>query len=123
MATADDNVQIPEKFQHLRPYWEAWDLPDAKARLDKRLDSELADLKAFYKAVEPQLDELVEFLKDYRMDAMPANLRPLANMLFALTEIDNPVNKRWGGVELKSGVDARQLYHKSSFYDARLSAG
>ena len=104
-------------FRHLKGYIELWGLPTREARLEKRLVSSFQELKDFYDAVSPHLDEIIDFLNQWPLDEIPTEHRSLANTALMLCEADNPVTK-WGSTTLTGGVDPRRLEVKANLYDS-----
>ncbi len=104
-------------FRHLKDYIETWGLPTREARLEKRLTSSFQELKDFYEAVGPHLDEIIAFLNQWPLDEIPPEHRSLADTALMLCEADNPVTK-WRSTTLTSGVDPRRLEVKANPYDS-----
>ena len=104
-------------FQHLTKYIDEWGLSTRDERLEKRLASTIDQLQAFYDAVAPSLQDIIEFLNQWPLSEIPADYQPLANTALMLCEVDNAVNK-WKSSTLNDGVDPRRLKVKSNVYDS-----
>ena len=62
---------LPEEFADLEPFsdWAVW---GEKARYDKRYNSTMAELQAFYDAAFPRVDDAVAYLEQFPYDdSMP----------------------------------------------------
>lgn len=88
MAT---QIKIPAQFKELQPFAEAWALDRVSKRIKKRLSSEMDEIQAFYDAMMPRLEEIIEYLNQYPLDNMPEDAQNLLYMCLSLTEISNCV--------------------------------
>lgn len=104
-------------FHHLSDYIESWGLPTREARLEKRLESTLEELKDFYDAISPHLNDIIGFLNSWPLDKIPEEHRGLADTALMMCEVDNPVNK-WRSPTLDDGVDPTRLEVKGNPYDS-----
>jgi hypothetical protein len=108
-------------FSELEPFIRTWGLPTTQERMVKRLNSTFDELKAFHAAMLPRLDEIIQFLNQFPLNAIPERYRPLADAALAMCEVDDPVSK-WGTVTLPEAGDPRRFTPKKSFYDNRPKA-
>ena len=93
-----------------------WGNADAHQRLSKRSDADYSDIKKFYAAVVPRLEQIMEFLNQYPVNDIPDQFKPLAYMALATCEVDDPVNI-WGSSELMYISNAKNWWVKRSFND------
>ncbi|MEQ8165046.1 MAG: hypothetical protein RIC93_03090 [Alphaproteobacteria bacterium] len=105
-------------FSDLAPFVEEWGLPTTEDRMRKRLNSTFEELESFHAAMMPRLEEIIQFLNQYRLDEIPARYEKLANAALAMCEVDDPVSK-WRTVTLPEAGDPRRFISKRSFYDNR----
>ena len=103
-------------FSELKEFMDEWGDADAHQRLSKRTSAEFSDIKRFYDAVVPRLEEIIEFLNRFPVDDIPGEHRPLAWMALAACEMDDPVNV-WKAPELAYISNAKDWRVKQSFYD------
>ena len=91
---------LPEAFQDLAP-WLDWALEPERARTEKREASSMAEIRAFYDAVLPHLEEMIRHLEDYRDGDLPAPQHRLYLISLSLVEVANLVElyKRREAVE------------------------
>ena len=47
----------------------------------------MADIQAFYDAMLPQMPDIMTYLNQFSLEAMPANAKPLMDMTLSLAEI------------------------------------
>ena len=105
-----------KQFPRLKPFAERWGLASAHDRLQQRTRAELAELKEFYDAVSPQLDDIIQYLNQYPVDGIPDADKPLAYMALALCELDDALHV-WQKVNLDYISDPVEWRTKSSFCD------
>jgi hypothetical protein len=53
---------LPPGFESLEPFVATWALDDCQARYERRFDSDMASLTAFYDAMEPLADRALLYL-------------------------------------------------------------
>ena len=91
---------LPEAFADLAP-WLDWALEPERARTEKREASSMDEIRAFYDAVLPRLDEMIRYLEDFRDGHMPAPAHRLYLISLSLVEVANLIElyKRREAVE------------------------
>lgn len=104
----------------IEPFLAEWGLPEATGRVGKRVATPIAGIEAFYAAMLPWMEEILNYLNQFPLDAIPDQDRRLAAAALAMCEVDNPV--RWKETELSSGFDVRGMIEKEGFYDSRIPA-
>jgi hypothetical protein len=101
----------------LETYLETWgNLPTTEDRLEKRLTSTIEELRAFYDAMIPNLEAIIEYLNSIPLSGLKGEDLKLANAVLATCEIDNAVNK-WHEPVADAGIDIRRVIKKNSFTD------
>lgn len=103
----------------IEPFLPEWGLPDGAQRVAKRASSSMEEISAFYDAMLPFMEEILNYLNQFPPDALPSGAQPIAWAALAMCEVDNPV--RWKEAELSSGFNVRNMTEKRSFYDSRPS--
>ncbi len=83
--------QLPARFKDLEPYVSAWALPRFSLRQTKRLQSSMREIRDFYEAMMPRLNEVVEHLNNFELDEMPAPEQRLLELCLSLANIGNCV--------------------------------
>lgn len=105
-------------FSDLRPYVEAWGLATSAERLNKRCNSSQGELKAFYDAVAPRLQNIIDFLNQFPLRDIPQEHQGLARTALAALEVSGPVNS-WGAPLLELAHDPREWRTKTHYSDYR----
>jgi hypothetical protein len=91
-AMVESTSTLPRQFADLESF-SFWGEPTEQGRLQSRMNRSDQELKRFYDAMLPRLDEIVECLNQYPLDKIPADASVLFNMAKALMEISNTVEK------------------------------
>ena len=82
---------LPEEFADLEPFAVGWCLPTEPARFEKRLESTMADMQAFYDAITPRAEAAMTYLDQYSLDNMPQEALNLMHLLFSMVAVSFPV--------------------------------
>jgi hypothetical protein len=78
---------LPAQFAQWEPYAATWCLATERERREQRMRSTQAELEQFYKAVKPRLDEAIQYLNGFPLDALPPRERNLLNLALSLVEV------------------------------------
>ena len=81
---------LPEAFEDLAP-WLDWALEPERARTEKKVASSMDELRAFYDAVMPRMEEIIAHLDDVAGDDRPAPAHRLYLLTLSLVEVANLV--------------------------------
>ena len=82
-----DTVALPAGFEALAPYAETWGkLESQEERYLQRQHSTMKELKAYYDAAAPRLNEIFDHLDKFPMDALPEPEALLYRTTLSLTE-------------------------------------
>lgn len=80
-------VSLPAGFEALAPYADTWGkLDDQASRYLFRQESSMKELKAYYDAAAPRLDEIFDHLDKFPMDDLPEAEALLYRTALGLTE-------------------------------------
>jgi hypothetical protein len=98
---------FPEPFRDLEPL-AGWALETEAERNRKRLASTMAEIQAFYDAMLPRMEAVIDYLNQFLLEAMPADAQRLLHLTFSLAEVSTAVElfKQPGVVD---GYDARRF--------------
>ena len=80
-----ENV-LPKQFKDLESFAE-WALVTERQRNQKRGTSTMDAIQAFYDAIFPRMEAIVEYLNQYPLDQMPGEAERLFHMTLSLAEI------------------------------------
>ncbi|KEQ53550.1 hypothetical protein [Sphingobium chlorophenolicum] len=78
---------LPPGFEALEPFVAHWARDDFQARFITRYESSYEDIQAFYDAIMPMADRILQALEQTGLDDMPDAHRTLFKLLMALAHI------------------------------------
>lgn len=100
--------QLPPAFGDLQPYFE-WSLATEQLRSAKRQTSSIDTLRAFYTAMMPRMDGVLEFLARFSPQSeTDPKVRALFFMALALAEIA-PAVENYGQASVIDGYDVARF--------------
>jgi hypothetical protein len=99
--------RLPEEFRDLERFSD-WSLATERERQYKRLASEMSELHEFYGAMLPRVEEIVSYLNQFPLDALPDEARHLLNLCLSVVEVSNAV-EMFGQPAVIDGFDAERF--------------
>jgi hypothetical protein len=96
---------LPAAFADLEPYVGTWCLGTERERYATRLSSSMADMKAFYEAMFPRVDDALEHCSRFPLDALPEDARALLQLVHSFIMVTFPVEV-WGQPHIPGTGDA-----------------
>jgi hypothetical protein len=82
---------LPETFEDLSPYVSAWALKTQAERNKKRRVSTMEELRTFYNALLPRMEEIIRYLDQYPLDGMPEEATKLLQLALSFVEVSPAV--------------------------------
>ena len=83
-------AQLPAQFEQLEAHLQ-WALPTEYARNQHRNRAKMADIQAFYDAIFPRMEQVIDHLNGFPLDDMPAAEQRLMYLVLSLAEVANAV--------------------------------
>mgnify|MGYP001192231430 FL=1 len=83
---------LPAPFADLEPFID-WSLTRERERTEKREAGTMDDVRAFYDAVFPRMEEIVKHLDAFPFDALPEKEYRLYLLTLSLVEVSNLVER------------------------------
>jgi hypothetical protein len=83
--------RLPDGFEALEPYVDHWALPSESARIQQRFATSMDAITAYYELMVERIDEILDYLDQFDLDAMPEPEQRLMNMALSLVEVANAV--------------------------------
>jgi hypothetical protein len=80
-------LALPEGFEALQSWVSDWSLPTQNARWDKRLTSTSEEIQAFYAAVLPHLEAILNYADGFALGELPEEGARLYHLALMLSEI------------------------------------
>ena len=81
---------LPPDFADLEPFAD-WALETEAERYAKRLSSTMDELQAFYDAAFPRLEDAIDYLDQFELDALPEDAERLLWLCYSLVNVSFPV--------------------------------
>jgi len=82
--------RLPRRFSDLEPFME-WCLPTEARRIAMRLERSDEELRAFYNAMLPRLDDVAQYLNEFPLDRMPDEAERLLDLAKSFMEVAQSV--------------------------------
>lgn len=84
--TGTGMTSLPREFANLETFAELWALPSSDARHHRRQTSSMDDIRAFYDAFQPRLEDAFAYLDQFDVHALPPSARRLLDLSFGYIE-------------------------------------
>ena len=78
---------LPSAFSELEGFAQTWCLPTEAERWNQRLASSMAEMREFYHAFFPRLEEAVEYCDKFPLDDMPEDAVQLLRLIYSLVMV------------------------------------
>jgi hypothetical protein len=78
---------LPSAFAELEEFAQTWCLPTEAERWNQRLLSTMAEMRAFYQAFFPRLEEAIEYCDKFSLDDMPEDAVHLLHLIYSLVMV------------------------------------
>lgn len=85
------DAQLPDAFCELEGFVSSWALARYSERTKKRISSSMGDIRAFYNAMMPRLEEIIEHLNGFSLEDMPKPEQRLLELCLSLAQVGNCV--------------------------------
>jgi hypothetical protein len=82
------SATLPPEFAHLEHLVAEWAIEDGHERYEKRVNSSMDEIKAFYDQVFPVAEEAVAYVDKFDYDEpLPEDVANLRNLLYSLITV------------------------------------
>jgi len=81
------NPLLPAGFEALAAFVPDWVLPDMPARMARRRDSTIEELRLFYTSIVPLGDAALDHLRGFPLGQLPPDSANLLGLMLSLAEI------------------------------------
>lgn len=79
--------RLPSAFAELEGFAETWCLPTETERFNQRLASAIPELRAFYDAFFPRLEEAIDYCDKFALDEIPEDALNLLHLIYSLVMV------------------------------------
>jgi len=106
------NLRVPEsllpaQFQELEQ-WKEWSLATEQERSARRQASTMEDIKKFYNAMLARMEEVLPYLDQFSVDALPEDAARLFYLTLSLAEVA-PAVEQFGQPSVVDGYDVKRV--------------
>jgi hypothetical protein len=84
-------AKLPADFADLEPFADRWSLGSEPERYERRLDSSMDQMIAFYDAITPRADAAMTYLDRYPLTDLPDDATNLLHLLYSMIMVSFPV--------------------------------
>jgi|SRR5262244_2368675 len=99
---------LPEPFHDLEPYL-AWSVPTERERSAKRQFSTMGEIRTFYEAMLPRMEEILSYLDQFSPEHIPEDVQRLFYLTVSLAKVA-PAVEMYGEPAVE-GLDVSRLAH------------
>jgi hypothetical protein len=78
---------LPSAFAELEEFAQTWCLPTEAERWNQRLLSTMAEMREFYQAFFPRLEEAIEYCDKFSLHDMPEDAVHLLHLIYSLVMV------------------------------------
>ncbi len=84
------SAKLPTEFADLEPFSD-WCLNSEPLRYEKRLNSSMAQMQAFYDAITPRAEEAIAYCDKFPLEDLPEDVTNLMHLLYSMIMVSFPV--------------------------------
>ena len=100
---------LPAGFEELENWVQDWSHATQNARWDKRLRSTKQEITAFYRAVQPELERMLDYCDQYPLGKLPEDAGRLYGLALMAAEIAPNVELYGGNPDVPHSFDERRF--------------
>lgn len=78
---------LPSAFSELEHFARTWCLPTEAERWNQRMASSLAEMREFYDAFFPRLEEAIDYCDKFPLDDIPEDATHLLHLIYSLVMV------------------------------------
>ena len=111
----NDKLALPPGFESLEALVVRWALPTEQIRYELRLATPLPELRDFYNAMHPRMDEVLQHLSGFPADDLPAlpdATRQLYRLALSYFEASHPIELHWKSQDLENAFPAARIIYQ-----------
>jgi hypothetical protein len=78
---------LPSAFAEFEGFAQTWCLPTEAERWNQRLASSMVEMRDFYRAFFPRLEEAIEYCDKFSLDELPEDALNLLHLIYSLVMV------------------------------------
>ncbi len=83
--------KLPSAFAELERFAQTWCLTTETERWDARVNGQMSELREFYDAFFPRLEEAIDYCDKFPLDSLPDDALNLLHMIYSLVMVSMAV--------------------------------
>ena len=87
MTHSKAETLLPSAFAELEEFAQTWCLPTEAERWNQRLASSMTEMRGFYDAFFPRLEEAIEYCDKFSLDDLPDDALHLLHLIYSLVMV------------------------------------
>ncbi len=80
-------ARLPSAFAELEGFAEGWCLPTETERFNRRITSTIPEMREFYDAFFPRLEEAIDYCDKFALDELPEDALNLLQLIYSLVMV------------------------------------
>ncbi|WP_206199371.1 hypothetical protein [Parasulfuritortus cantonensis] len=100
-----NDLSLPKSFEVLEPLVASWALPTQNARQQKRISASKGELRAFYEAMLPRLEDILAYVDKYPLGELPPEAERLFCLALSLAEVAPHIELYGGNPKVPHSFD------------------
>lgn len=100
---------LPAQFADLERFVPLWALTNEKARHVNLLARSIPELREFYDAMLPRMEEVTRYLNSFALDKMPPDAQTLFDLALTFMESAHPIDLRWNSTDIEDKFPAERF--------------
>jgi hypothetical protein len=80
-------TMLPSAFAELEGFAQTWCLPTEAERWNQRLASSMLEMREFYQAFFPRVEEAIEYCDKFSLDELPDDALNLLHLIYSLVMV------------------------------------
>jgi hypothetical protein len=108
-----ENRPLPEPFSELARFVPEWALTNERDRFHKLHSVTIEQLRPFYDAMLPRMKEILPYLNEYKLGALPDDARTLFDLAMTFSETAHPIDLKWTDVDFTDAYPWQKFEFRS----------
>jgi hypothetical protein len=80
-------TRLPSAFAELEGFAQTWCLPTEAERWNQRIASSMVEMREFYDAFFPRVEEAIEYCDKFSLDELPEDALNLLHLIYSLVMV------------------------------------
>ncbi|BBZ41741.1 hypothetical protein [Mycobacterium conspicuum] len=80
-------IRLPSAFAELEGFAQTWCLPTEAERWNQRMASSMVEMRQFYDAFFPRVEEAIEYCDKFSLDELPDDALNLLHLIYSLVMV------------------------------------